>query len=406
MSVSVELLKGDIMRFSHTALFDCLPTLPADTLLPLIAAFKRDPRPDKIDVGVGVYRDAAGKTPVFGAVKSAERALLETQQSKGYLGPEGDIGFVRAIEAIVFGDLDLGSRLTSLQTPGGTGALRLAAELIVSARPEARVFVGAPTWANHPPVLSAARLAVVEHDYFDRTGQRLAFDRMMAALDDARSGDVVLLHGCCHNPTGVDFDLDQWADLAAFMARRGLLPFIDLAYQGLGSGLAQDSAGLRVVLDHVEEAIIAYSCDKNFGLYRERTGALFVVSRNASTAAHVRANLEALARTCWSMPPDHGAAVVRTILEDAELTSSWRAELETMRLRIVDIRARLAATHPLFAPLIGHKGMFATLPLSPEEVQQLREEDGIYMAGSGRINVAGLTASQVAPFAAAVARLR
>jgi aromatic-amino-acid transaminase len=379
---------------------------PADPLLALIGAYRADARSDKIDLGVGVYRDENGSTPVFRAVKAAEERLVAQQPTKGYLGPEGDIAFFERLQPILFGSFATGERLSGLQTPGGTGALRLAAELIAVARPTARVFVGQPTWPNHLPILNAARLSVATHPYFNVATQAIEFDAMMQALSTADAGDVVLLHGCCHNPVGADLDLGQWAAVARLLAERGALPLIDLAYQGLGLGLDEDAAGMRLVLEAVDEALVAYSCDKNFGLYRERTGALFALSGNAADARTTQSNLLALARANWSMPPDHGAAIVRTILEDEALTADWRAELGTMRERIIAIRVLLAQADPALVPLIGQHGMFATLPLSPEQVRTLRDRHGIYMTGSGRINIAGLTPATVPALVAALATVR
>jgi aromatic-amino-acid transaminase len=387
-------------------LLDSLDQQPSDPLLALIGAYRDDPRLEKIDVGVGVYRDLDGGTPILRAVKAAERRLVETQISKGYLGPEGDIGFFERLKPILFGGGFAGDRVGGLQTPGGTGALRLAAELIATARRSGRVLAGNPTWANHMPILKAAGLEIVGYEHFDVASQTLTFDRLVEALDEARPGDVALLHGCCHNPTGADLDPDQWTIVAALLRDRGVLPLIDLAYQGLGAGLDADAAGVRIVLDHVDEALIAYSCDKNFGLYRERTGALFAVSRNAAAAAVTQSNLLSLARANWSMPPDHGAAIVRTILEDEALTADWRLELEEMRSRLVGIRQLLAAADPALSALTGQYGMFSTLPLSPDQVRVLREVHAIYMPSSGRINVAGLTPATVPRFVAALAAVR
>ena len=385
---------------------DRLSAQPADALLALIGAFKADPRADKIDIGVGVYRNVAGDTPVFRAVKTAERRLVEEQSSKSYLGPEGDIAYFDLLKPILFGSRRRDGRLSGLQTPGGTGALRLAAELIARARPDARVFVGTPTWPNHPPIFGAARLEVVGYDHFDVATQTLTFDRMMAALATARPGDVALLHGCCHNPTGADLDAGQWAAVAALLRERGILPLIDLAYQGLGAGLDEDAAGMRAVLDGSDEALVAYSCDKNFGLYRERVGALYAVSRDAAGAAVTQSNLLSLTRANWSMPPDHGAAIVRVVLEDDALTADWRAELEEMRVRMAGIRALLAAADPALARLTEQYGMFSTLPLAPAQVMRLRDEHAIYLPASGRINIAGLTPETVPIFVAALAAVR
>jgi aromatic-amino-acid transaminase len=383
-----------------------LAAQPADALLALIGAFRSDPRADKIDVGVGVYRDPQGRTPVLRAVKEAERRLLDEQQSKGYLGPEGDIGYFEALKPIIFGAHDLSDRLSGLQTPGGTGALRVAAELIARARPGARIWIGNPTWPNHPPILKAAGLTIVEYDHYNVASQKLSIDAVLTALGHAAPGDVALLHGCCHNPTGADFDIDQWKAIATLLRNRGVLPLIDLAYQGLGQGLDEDAAGTRLTLDTVGEGLIAYSCDKNFGLYRERVGALYAVSRSAAQAGVVQSNLLSLTRANWSMPPDHGAAIVRIILEDPDLSADWRSELAEMRERIQEIRDLLAGADPALAPLATQRGMFSTLPLSADEVARLRDERGIYMPSSGRINLAGLTPETVPPFVNALASLR
>ncbi len=384
-------------------IFQTLQPQPADGLLTLIGLFRDDPRNNKIDLGVGTYRNAAGVTPVMKAIKSAERMLLEGQQTKAYLGPEGDQRFVELLVPIAFGAAGAhAGRLVGVQTPGGGGALRLGGELIAAARPGATVWLGTPTWPNHRPVLEAANLTVAEYRYFDPDTQSLCFDDMLAALATAEPGDVVLLHGCCHNPTGAELDPAQWDAVAALVAERGLVPFIDLAYQGLGDGLDADAYGARCVLARVEEALVAYSCDKNFGLYRERTGALFVLSRDAAAASIVYGNLLALARVNWSMPPDHGAAAVRTILESKDLTRVWRTELEGMCRRINAVRQALAAADPRLGFLSRQRGMFSQLPITPAAVAALRHDHGIYMAGSGRINLAGLQVADTDVFIGAL----
>lgn len=384
-------------------MFQTLQPQPADGLLTLIGLFRDDPRNSKIDLGVGTYRNAAGVTPVMEAIKSAERILLEGQQTKAYLGPEGDQRFVELLVPIAFGTAGTHvGRLVGVQTPGGGGALRLGGELIAAARPGVKVWLGVPTWPNHRPVLEAAGLTVAEYRYFDPDTQSLCFDDMLAALATAEAGDVVLLHGCCHNPTGAELEPAQWDTVAALIAERGLMPFIDLAYQGLGEGLDTDAYGTRRVLACVEEALVAYSCDKNFGLYRERTGALFVLSRDEAVASVVYGNLLALARVNWSMPPDHGAAAVRTILESKELRPVWRAELEGMCRRVNQVRQALAAADPRLGFLSRQRGMFSQLPIMPAAVTALRHDHGIYMAGSGRINLAGLQVADAEIFVGAL----
>ncbi len=387
-------------------LFDGLKVQAPDALLALIGLFAADPRQDKIDLGVGVYRDESGATPVFRAVKAAEAKLAETQTSKSYLGPEGDVRFTELLQPIVFGGAVDTATLVGIQTPGGTGALRLAAELIAAARPKAQLWLGTPTWPNHAPIFSAAGLTLATYRYFDQAAQAIRFDEMMDALNKADADDIVLLHGCCHNPTGANLTPVQWASVAEVVARRGLIPLVDLAYQGLGAGLDDDAAGLRQVMDAAEDVIIAYSCDKNFGLYRDRVGALYVRAKQKARADLILSNMLALARPNWSMPPDHGAAVVRTILESAELAAEWRSELTSMRERIAAVRKALADGDSLLAPIAQQQGMFSLLPISGEQVAMLRKEHGIYMAGSGRANLAGLTLKTVPTFIEALKAVR
>jgi aromatic-amino-acid transaminase len=383
-----------------SSVFTGLTPQAPDSLLSLIGLYRRDPRAEKIDLGVGVFRDDLGATPVLAAVKAAEQVLLNTQATKSYLGPEGDIGFLDLLKPIVFGD-QVSHEVFGVQTPGGTGAIRLACELLKAAKPDLRVFIGAPTWPNHTQILDQLGIETVTFRHYDQRAQRLGFDEMMSVLETARAGDAVLLHGCCHNPSGADYSLDQWRAIAELVARKGLTPLIDLAYQGLGLGLEADAAGARLVLAAADDGLLAYSCDKNFGLYRERVGALYTLSRDAATLDLAASNIRALARTNWSMPPDHGAATVRVILESEALTTLWRSELEAMRVRVADLRQRLAKAAPALAPLAGQHGLFALLPLSPAQVARLREEHAIYMAGSGRINLAGLTVSTIDTFARA-----
>ncbi|MGA9583154.1 MAG: amino acid aminotransferase [Allosphingosinicella sp.] len=382
-------------------LFDRLEEQKSDSLLQLIALCDADPRPDKIDVGVGVYRDSGGGTPILRAVKKAERLLWERQKTKAYLGSQGDARFTELIRPIVFGEA-ADERIVGLQTPGGCGALRLAADLVSKANPKARILVGQPTWPNHGPLIASAGVEMVPHPYYDPASRRILFDEMMAALEKARAGDLVLLHGCCHNPTGADLSSGQWAEVAELVERRGLIPFVDLAYQGLGNGLEADAAGTRLVVGKAEQAIVAQSCDKNFGLYRERVGNLFVKAASAKAARIVYGNLLQLSRTMWSMPPDHGAAIVHIVLDDPELRADWDEELKEMCSRIRSLRARLAAYDERLAYIDGQNGMFSMLPLSQAQVLELREEKGIYMANSGRFNIVGLSDGNVDSFAAAV----
>lgn len=384
-------------------MFEALAEQPSDSLLALIKAFAADPRPGKIDLGVGVYRDEEGRTPVMAAVKAAETILLREQDSKSYLGPEGDVAFVERLAPIVLGAEQAASpRLAGIQTPGGSGALRLGAELVAAARPGARVWLGMPSWPNHAPVLKAGGLVVTSYEAVDLAGQTLLFEAMIAALSQAAAGDVVLLHGCCHNPTGIDPDAAQWRVLADLVARRGLVPFVDLAYQGLGRGLEEDAEGLRTVLAAADEALVAYSCDKNFGLYRDRTGALYVLARDARAAGAVASNLKALSRVNWSMPPDHGAAAVRLVLERDDLAAQWRGELAAMAERIRAVRTALAAREPRLAFVAAQNGLFSNLAIDRSGIEALRARHGVYMAGSGRINLAGLRLAEVDRLVAAL----
>jgi aspartate/tyrosine/aromatic aminotransferase len=385
-----------------TKLFDRLTPQAPDALLALISLCNADPRPAKIDVGVGVYRDPSGGTPILRAVKKAEQILIDTQETKAYLGAEGDARFVQLMKELVFGSTSKDAHIVGVQTPGGCGALRLGAELIKATGSGTRIFVGQPTWPNHAPLIGCAGVPMVDYRYYDRDSHTLLFDEMMAALEGARPGDIVLVHGCCHNPTGADLTLDQWDRLTAFMAERGLIPFIDLAYQGLGNGLEEDAAGTRMAVERCEQALVAHSCDKNFGVYRDRTGSLFVKVASEEVAKVTYGNLLSLARTMWSMPPDHGAAVARIILDTPDLRADWEAEVKEMCARIRTLRARLAAFDPRLAFIEQQNGMFSMLPLSPEAVKALQTEEGIYMAGSGRFNVAGLSDDNVDRFAAAV----
>jgi aromatic-amino-acid transaminase len=396
-------MEPGVMLQAKPGLFERLEEQKADSLLHLIALCDADPRADKIDVGVGVYRDAAGGTPILRAVKQAERLLWEKQETKAYLGSRGDIRFTDLVKPIVFGEeAAADARIVGVQTPGGCGALRLGADLVSKANPRARIFVGQPTWPNHGPLIECAGVEMVRHPYYDRDSASIRFDEMIDALGSAEAGDLLLLHGCCHNPTGADLDLDQWRAVAELVARRGLIPFVDLAYQGLGNGLEADAAGTRLVVEAAEMALVAQSCDKNFGVYRERTGNLFVKGTNAGNADIVLGNLVQLSRTMWSMPPDHGAAVARIVLDDAELRAAWRTELGEMCARIRSLRARLAAFDPRLSYIDRQNGMFSMLPISEAAVLALREERGIYMANSGRFNVVGLSDDNVDIFARAV----
>jgi aromatic-amino-acid transaminase len=380
---------------------------PADALLALIKLHDADPRADKIDLGVGVYRTGQGETPVFGAIKEAERILLDTQDSKAYLGPEGDMGFVRALMPYVFGKAapDMQGRIEGMQTPGGTGSLRLALAMARRAGGK-RIVVGNPTWPNHPQICKDLGLdvAVFNHARPDGT---VDMEALREAIASGGPDDVLMLHGCCHNPSGIDYSEADWDEIAGLLARSPMLPLLDLAYQGLGQGMEADAYGLRRVLGAVPEALIAYSCDKNFGLYRDRVGALYVMAQDASQLGPMMSNAHALARANWSQPPDHGGAAVRIVLEDAALTAQWLDELDQMRERMNQMRARLAAAGTAgsinLAPMGAQNGLFSIVGLSADQVLAIREKHGVYMAGTSRINIAGLTSANIDKFIAAVA---
>ncbi len=380
---------------------------PADALLALIKLHNNDPRADKIDLGVGVYRTDSGATPVFACIKAAERKLLETQDSKAYLGPEGDMGFVHALMPYVFGKADptMGGRIDGMQTPGGTGAVRLALALAKRAGIK-RVWMGTPSWPNHAQIVADLGLELQGFKHAGKNGA-VDMDALRFAIEQAAEGDTILLHGCCHNPSGIDYTNAHWDEIAGLLKAKGLLPIIDLAYQGLGHGMEEDAYGLRRVLAEVPEALIAYSCDKNFGLYRDRVGAVYIMMANADQVQPALSNGHALARAAWSMPPDHGASAVRLVLEDPALVKLWQEELDEMRDRMRQVRAKLAAAGTVgsvdMVPFGSQNGLFTIVPLTPEQVMAMREKHAIYMAGSGRINVAGLTMGNIDKFIAAVA---
>jgi aromatic-amino-acid transaminase len=372
-----------------------------DPLLKIIKMFREDPRTDKIDLGVGVYKDAAGSTPVMRAVKDAEALLLATQKTKTYVGQQGDIDFLKLVGQLVFGAA--GADMVSIQAVGGTGALRLGCDLLHESGAK-RVVLPQPCWPNHPSIVRAARMEVVDAPFFNIAEQRIDMDALIGAFDRVGRGDAVILQACCHNPLGADFSLEQWIALADALNARGVIPFLDLAYQGFGDGVDEDVAGLRAIIERVPEAVIAVSEAKSFGIYRERVGALYVKTPEKSRPA-VMSNLAAIARANYSMPPDHGASVVRTVLADEALRQSWRDELDAIRTHIKRTRAALAAQRVNSLPMhliAAQKGMFSTLPLTEAQVVTLREVYGIYMTDSARINVAGLREAEIPRFVEAL----
>ncbi|MDX8464342.1 amino acid aminotransferase [Mesorhizobium sp. VK23B] len=377
-------------------MFETLQPAPADKILALIGLYRADTRPGKVDLGVGVYKDRDGRTPVMRAVREAEKRLLASQDTKTYLGLAGDTGFNTAMIKLAFGEKADLSRIRAAQAPGGSGALRLVAELLQRTRPDATVWLSDPTWPNHLPVMRAAGLKVRDYPYFDAASGAVRFDDMLAALKTANSGDAVLLHGCCHNPTGANLDVAQWAKVAGVVVERGLLPFVDIAYQGFGEGLDADAAGLRLLADKVPEMVVASSCSKNFAVYRDRVGAAMIVAKDGAQADVAMSQMLAAARALYSMPPDHGAAAVRIVLEDAALKKDWETELEEMRLRMLRLRVAFAealrrqSNSDRFDFVASHRGMFSRLGLTEAQVERLRTDHAVYMVGDSRINVAGL----------------
>lgn len=368
-----------------------------DPLLKIIKMFREDMRSDKIDLGVGVYKDATGNTPVMRAVKEAEARLLANQKTKTYVGQQGDVEFLRLVGELVFADA--GSEMVSIQAVGGTGALRLGCDLLRESGAK-RVMLPAPCWPNHPSIVRAAGMAPIDAPFFNIAQQRIDMDMLLGALAQLDLGDAVILQAVCHNPLGADFSLEQWTTLADALNARGIVPLLDLAYQGFGDGVDEDVAGLRAFLARVPEAVIAVSEAKTFGIYRERVGALYVKTAEKARAA-VMSNLAAIARANYSMPPDHGAAIVREVLGDTCLRQSWREELDGIRAHIKRTRTALAAARVNSLPMhliAAQKGMFSTLPLSEAQVAVLRETHGIYMTDSARMNVAGLREADIPRF--------
>lgn len=394
-------------------MFSQLESQPADALLAVMAAFAADPSSEKLDLGVGVYRDESGVTPVMRAVREAEAELLTAQKTKAYVGPAGNRPFADFIETLTLGDHPArrAGRVVTLQTPGGCGALRLAADLINRAARGTRIALSDPTWANHVPLLSGAGLVVDTYPYYDAQTSSVSFEPMLETLKRLPAGAVVLLHGACHNPTGADLSLDQWQVLAGLLETRGLIPLIDIAYQGLGEGLDQDAAGLRLLAQQLPELLIAVSCSKNFGLYRERVGAIIAIGESPSQASILMSHLQALARRMYSMSPDHGAAIVAAIGASSRLSAEWRVELDIMRERVA--RIRHAVTQALnrelqserFDFIAAQRGMFSVLGLDSQAVSRLRSEHHVYLANDSRMNLAGLPESAVGHFAGALAKV-
>ena len=389
-------------------MFQSLKEQPADKILALMQKYKEDPRDSKIDLGVGVYKNAEGLTPVMRAVKTAEQQLWERETTKSYVGLVGDPQFSDVMVDLVLSDSVARGNVAAAATPGGTGAVRQAFELLKMANPDVRVFASDPTWPNHLSILKYLDLPVVPYRYFDSETRGVDFAGMMEDLADARSGDVILLHGCCHNPTGANLNISQWQEVVDFLNKTGATPMIDIAYQGFGDGLQEDAAGTRLVASSVPETVIAASCSKNFGIYRERTGLLMVVSHDATAKGLNQSTLAFLNRQNFSFPPDHGARLVTMVLSDPALRADWATELEEVRLGMLDLRTQLASElqrlsgSDRFGFLAQHRGMFSRLGASAEHVEKLRADHAVYMVGDSRMNIAGLNSATVPVLAQAI----
>ncbi|MDH1312817.1 aspartate/tyrosine/aromatic aminotransferase [Shewanella xiamenensis] len=395
-------------------IFSQVVLAPADPILGLTDTFKADPRQDKVNLGVGIYKDEAGQTPVLQSVKKAEALLLEQEKTKNYLGIEGVQTYNRVVQELLFGDgsdLVTSGRAATAQAPGGTGALRIAAEFLLRNTPSRTVWVSNPTWANHQNIFETAGLTVKEYGYYNASAHDIDFDGMMTDLANAQAGDIILLHGCCHNPTGIDLTLTQWELVANLCADKQLVPLFDFAYQGFGAGIEEDAAGLRLVASKVPELLVANSFSKNFGLYNERIGAVTVVAQNADEAVRAFSQVKRTIRANYSNPPAHGALIVSTILSDASLKALWVQELTEMRERIAEMRTLFVQSlkdegvTQDFSFISRQNGMFSFSGLNKAQVARLKDEFGIYIVGSGRISVAGMTKTNMPLICKAIAQI-
>ncbi|HHY01682.1 MAG TPA: aspartate/tyrosine/aromatic aminotransferase [Paracoccus sp.] len=389
-------------------MFGNLKPQAPDKILALMGEFRADPRQGKIDLGVGVYKDPTGLTPVMRAVKEAERRIWEAETTKSYTALTGEPAYLDALSAMVLGKTRDSARTAMLSTVGGTGAIRQAFEMARMGNPDLTVHVSDPTWPNHVSMLKFMGLPFVEYRYFDSDTRGVDFEGMKADLARAKKGDLVLLHGCCHNPTGANLTLDQWAEVVAILERTGTVPLVDLAYQGFGDGLDEDAAGTRLVVSSLPDALVAASCSKNFGIYRERAGLLMVQVADPAQRDLAQGALAFLGRQTYSFPPDHGARIVQTILEDGALAADWRAELEQLRLGMLSLRQQLAAElrdltgSDRFDFIERHRGMFSRLGATPEQVQKIKDDNAIYLVGDSRLNIAGLNRDSVPVLARAI----
>jgi aspartate aminotransferase len=393
-------------------MFEKVNALPPDPLLGIMAAHAADPNPRKVDLGVGVYKDEWTNTPIFPSVKTAEARLIEAQHSKVYIGPAGSPEYNRLMPELIFANAGSAlreNRVAIVQTPGGCGALRVAAEFLKRLRPSTTVWCSDPTWANHEPLLGDSGLKLAIYPYYDKASSQILFDQMLTCLAKVPATDVVLLHGCCHNPSGADLSQEQWRAVSELAQKNGFLVFVDLAYQGFGDGVDADAFGVRLLTDALPELLVASSCSKNFGLYRERTGSLCVVTQAAGQAAAVVTHLNKIVRGIYSMPPAHGAAIVETLLADPRLKTQWFDELSQVRLRIKGLRTALANAmqqrldDDRFRFIEQQQGMFSFLGLTPAQVEQLQQQFSVYAASSSRINIAGLSIENMGYVADAIA---
>lgn len=393
-------------------MFETLPALAPDPILGLSAAFKQDTNPNKIDLGVGVYKDEQGNTPILKSIASAQQILLEQETSKVYITPQGNTGFISGMLNLLLGDnsqVIADDRVAAVQAPGGCGALRILAELLNRINSETKVWVSDPTWANHIPLLGEAGLELNTYPYFDKASASINFDGMMECLAKVNKGDIVLLHGCCHNPTGADLSKDQWQEVASLAEKVGFLPFVDIAYQGFGDSLEEDAYGLRLLVDTLPEVIIAASCSKNFGLYRERVGLATIICKDSATKKIAQSQIQSVARGIYSMPPSYGGALVDIVLREQALKDQWVAEVSEMRTRMTQLRAMLVdnlnaqGVDKDFSFINDQKGMFSFLCIPAEQVRLLRDQHSVYFVDSSRVNIAGINYNNVETLAKAIA---
>ncbi|EGR1834296.1 aspartate/tyrosine/aromatic aminotransferase [Vibrio cholerae] len=382
-------------------MFTHLPAPVLDPILSLSVAFRNDPRPQKVDLGIGVYKNSLGETPIMRAVALAQDKVVASQKTKSYVGLAGCEEFNQSMMQLVLGSTLDTERTIAIQTPGASGALRMLGDLMRVAQPDTTVWITDPSYVNHKPVMEAAGLKVRYYRYFSRETKMVDTEQMLADLAKAGTKDVVLLHGCCHNPTGADIDFSAWQAITELAQKNGFIPFVDIAYQGFGDGLEQDAQGLRYMAERMEEMLITTSCSKNFGLYRERTGAAIVIGKNQQEVTNARGKMLTLARSTYTMPPDHGAALVKTVLRDEQLTAIWKQELSEMQQRLLTLRKNLCNelrnqhNTRQFDFIESHRGMFTVLGFSAEQMGRLREEFAIYGVADGRINIAGLTEKDI-----------